>query len=82
MRESWIMSERKERTKEAVIERYLGKKAILDSWEECNLVSAPKSGTPEPIEREYLYNLRRRVRGYSMELTYRGVDEFVELTHA
>lgn len=75
MRETWIISERKERTKEALIERYYGKKAVLDSWEERNLVA--KNG--EEINREYLYNLRRRVRGYSLELTYRGVDEFVEL---
>jgi len=61
------MSERKERTREQLAERYYGKKALLDEWEPYEHLDPP-----------YVDNLRRRVRGYSLQLAYRGVDEFVE----
>lgn len=68
------MSERKERTRHALAERYYGKKDILQSWEERSLIA--KNG--ERVERDYIYNLRRRVRGYQNDLAYRGADGFTE----
>lgn len=79
MRETWIMSERKERTRQALTERYYGKKDILASWENPPTFSciASKRFAPVP-DMDYIYNLRRRVRGYQNDLAYRGVDEFSE----
>ena len=78
MRESPKMSEKKAANRQRLAARYYGKKDILDSWEALGLKSAPKIGHPEEVEREYLYNLRRRVRGYSLDLCYRGDDDFTE----
>jgi hypothetical protein len=78
MRETPKMSEKKERNRQRLADRYYGKRDILASWEERDLKSAPKIGDPEEVERDYIYNLRRRVRGYSLDLCYRGDDDFTE----
>jgi len=78
MRETWLMSARKERSLQALYERYHGKNDILLSWEEVQMRSAPKNGQREPVEMDYIYNLRRRVHGYRNDLAYRGEDGFTE----
>lgn len=71
------MSARKAKTRQALAGRYYGKKDILLSWEERGLIS--QHG--ERANRDYIYNLRRRVRGYQNDLAYRGVDGFTELAN-
>lgn len=73
MKESSIIAKKKEQTLIALTERYYGKKDILDAWEEVPL---PPKAKPD---HRYIDHLRTRVRRHSLELTYRGVDEFVEL---
>jgi len=78
MRETPIVWEKKQRNRQKLIERYYGKMDILNSWEERDLKSAPKSGKPEEVAPAYICDLRRRVRGHSLDLCYRGMDGFTE----
>jgi len=61
------MSERKERSRQMLADRYYGKKALLEEWEPY-----------EQLDPDYVSNLRRRVRAYSLDLAYRGDDNFTE----
>lgn len=67
MRETNIVSQKKARSRERLIDRYYTKKAILQAWEQAG------------IEDAYTADLRRRVRAYQNDLAYRGVDGFTEL---
>ena len=69
MRETPFLSAKKKRNRERLTERYYGKKALLEEWEEAG------------IENDYTADLRRRVRGHQNDLCYRGVDGFTELAN-
>jgi hypothetical protein len=78
MRETPKMSEKKERNRQKLADRYYGKKDILASWEQHGLMSAPKNGRVEHLDQVYLRDLCRRIRAHSLDLCYRGVDGFTE----
>jgi hypothetical protein len=67
IRVSRLMAGKKEKNREKLADRYVGKKALLEEWEEF----------PE-LDPDYLRDLRRRVRGHHMDLAYRGMDGFNE----
>ena len=58
------IEEKKARSRLRLIERYRGKKALLEEWERY----------PD-MDEDYLNDLRRRVRTVQNDLTYRGVDD-------
>lgn len=67
MRETPLMAEKKERSRQLLAERYYGKKDLLKEW----------SGY-EHLDRGYVFDLNRRIRGYALDLAYRGHDNFTE----
>lgn len=60
-------SAKKKAKLEKLVERYYGKLAVLQAWEQ--------SGNPDT---EYIRNLKARIRTYKNDLTYRGHDDEVE----
>lgn len=74
------MSEKKAKTRAALIERYYGKKDILASWEKRPPFSSMRLLREAPVsDIRYIRDLTRRVRSYQNDLAYRGVDGFSEL---
>lgn len=76
MRNIITENEKKERLLFKLVERYYGKKAILNSWEQLGLMSSPRSGRREIMDRDYLRDLSHRVRSHQNDLAYRGADGF------
>ncbi len=72
-------ADKKKKSFERLTERYYGKKDILASWEERNLMSNPKNGRIEHMDRDYLRDLCRRIRGHQNDLAYRGADDLSEV---
>lgn len=67
MRDTPIMWAKKQRNRQRLAERYYGKKDLLTEWEGF-----------ESLDPEYVMDLTRRVRAYSLDLAYRGDDNFTE----
>lgn len=61
-----VLASRKKKSKERIIERYLGKKDLLATWEQH-----------PHVDRKYRNNLKVRVRHHHQELIYRGNDNEV-----
>jgi hypothetical protein len=59
-----LMAEKKKVSRIRLSEKYYGKKALLEEWEEF-----------PGLDPDYLRDLRRRVRGHHNDLTYRGADD-------
>jgi len=67
MKETRTMSDKKQRSLQRLSERYYGKTDLLKEW-----------AGYEHIDPGYVADLARRVRGHSLDLAYRGDDNFTE----
>lgn len=60
---------KKKKSFENLVERYYGKLAVLQAWEQ--------SGKPDT---DYIRDLKARLRGHKNDLVYRGYDGHLEAT--
>lgn len=55
--------EERQKRLEKLVERYYGKLALLQAWEQCG-----------DVDPDYIRDLKKRIRTHRNELVYKGAD--------